>query len=96
MPDHRTHRRVERLLLGREFPWVHREKDALYPILGPRHRIYGHDFLFDLLLFLRSGDPRVLASALLHDALDMFLRSSGQKKKRWKAWKGHTRSSKGR
>lgn len=68
MPSHRVHRLIDRMLLGREYPSVHRFLDEPYRILGPRHRILRHDLL--TILALASQDPVLGVSALLHVLTD--------------------------
>ena len=65
---HRAHRLLDRLVLGREFPDVHRWMDAPYRWLGPRHRLLRHSVAEVLLKY--RGDPYRLASALLHIVAD--------------------------
>ena len=69
MPGHREHRRIDRAVLGREYPHVHRLKDRAYKVLGRRHRIVGHDPLFNLLIGCVFG-PDAFLSACLHDLAD--------------------------
>ena len=78
MPSHREHHKLDRLAFGREFPLVHRIKDAPYRILGKRHRIVGHDHLTNLFLGLvgayKTGSAREglnwFLSGELHDLAD--------------------------
>ncbi|MFQ6064224.1 MAG: hypothetical protein ACE5L6_01995 [Candidatus Bathyarchaeia archaeon] len=71
MPRHKTHRKVDRLVLGREYEWVHKLLDTAAPALGPSHRKVGHDQESAGLIFLLSrGDLKALISAELHIALD--------------------------
>jgi len=68
LPSHRVHRVVDRMLLGRECPSVHRFLDEPYKLLGSRHRILRHDLL--TILALAAQDPVLGASALLHVLTD--------------------------
>jgi len=68
VPRHKVHCAVDRLALGRAYPDVHRWIDEPYRWLGPRHRILRHDLLSVTLRYGR--DPRRLAAAVLHLALD--------------------------
>jgi len=68
MPRHRIHRLIDRAVLGREYPDVHRWMDEPYKILGKRHRVLRHSPLEVILRFYPDTD-RVI-SGLLHIALD--------------------------
>jgi len=85
MPDHRTHRRIDKAFLGKEYPDVHKWMDEPYKWLGPRHRILRHD-PFSILLKYRN-DPNRLTAALLHLLADKgisALKRSKRKKRRKK------------
>ena len=68
MPRHKVHRLIDRIFLGREYPDIHRWMDEPYKRLGPRHRMLRHDLLSCIIV--SRGDPRRLASAILHLLLD--------------------------
>lgn len=69
MPDHRTHRIFERMILGKEFPDVDKTMDALAE-LGPRHRdLPPHD---PMSLMMFANDPEKLRAAYLHYIVDKF------------------------
>ena len=69
MPSHAVHRWLDRLVLGKAYPEVHRLMDApAFVIKGRRHRELFHDPVQLVLLF--GDDPEKLASALLHVWLD--------------------------
>ena len=71
MPRHKVHRRLDRLILGREMPHVHLMKDWPYRVLGPRHRIVGHDMFTNILIGLLYGRDAFI-SAVLHDIADKY------------------------
>lgn len=79
--SHRAHRMVDRMILGREYPEVHRVKDLAFTTLGKYHRSIhhirfgadppeklAHNLLDNIILF--GNNPGKLVSALLHDAVD--------------------------
>ena len=88
---HRDHRRIDRLVLGEERPFVHRFADAPYPVLGRRHRVVGHDVATGISIVALTGDPRDFVSHLLHVAADAAesrrlmrkRRRRGKKRRRW-------------
>ena len=89
MPSHEEHRRITKLLLGKEYPEVHSHKDAPVKKLGSRHRILRHDPLTNLALAAKSGDPGAFVAGALHDvtdavdsAMNLAKRNTNPKKKR--------------
>lgn len=83
MPTHKVHRFFEKLILGKEYPWVHRLLDHPFGLnLGIQHRKYfGHDILSILILYYLSGyNDDVLKSALLHNILDRMIKYEESKK----------------
>lgn len=69
MPTREVHRKVDRLILGEEFPEVHRIKDLPAKFLGAKHRRLFHDVDTAVLLGAIYG-PKAFLSALLHDLAD--------------------------
>jgi len=69
MPSHRVHRALDRLVLGRELPFVHRFKDKPFKVLGRRHRVVFHDPATNIILGLLFG-PEAMVSGFLHDLAD--------------------------
>jgi len=67
MPKHKIHRLIDRIVLGREYPHVHRWMDEPYKILGKKHRILRHD---PITLFLKYGPSPEFISGLLHIMAD--------------------------
>lgn len=86
MPDHRVHRFIDRAVLGREYPWVHRFMDKPYRLLGPRHRILFHDA--GTVVLLMAVDPGAGLSALLHIVADHALpsRRAGRRRHVMRRW----------
>ena len=68
MPTHRVHRLIDKLLLKREYPDVHRWVDEPYRWLGPRHRVLRHSPIEVVIKYW--GDPARMASGLLHILAD--------------------------
>lgn len=67
MPDHETHRRIDRALTGKEYDWIHKLMDQAAPYLAGHHRRVGHDQETVLAVFLRSGgDLGAVISAEAH------------------------------
>ena len=82
---HKDHRAIDKLVLGREFPGVHRWMDKPAYRYGPGHRRFRHDMRAVVLMALREKDPRAGVSALLHIGADLaptemrkILRRSGK------------------
>ena len=68
MPDHRTHRFIDRIFLGREREDVHSWMDAPYKQLGPKHRVLRHD---PISLFAKyHDDPEGFFAGMLHILTD--------------------------
>jgi len=64
MPDHKIHRLIDKLLLGKEYPYVHKFADL---ILGKGHREkWGHKPSHILLTYLLTNDIDALISHILH------------------------------
>jgi len=82
MPSHYEHKRIDRLLTGREYPEVHKLLDIAHPFLGPHHRQVGHDQEAVAIAFLLSGgDLGALVSAEAHiivDQQDTFIKKTVQ------------------
>jgi hypothetical protein len=78
MPSHKTHRKVDRLVLREEFPEIHWFKDKPYKYLGPHHRKVRHDLATDMLIGALYG-PRGFLSALMHDAADFGMTAARRK-----------------
>lgn len=74
MPSHKVHRLIDKLILGKEYPQVHKFADA---ILGKGHRKkWGHDVFHVLLLYKitkninKKDRVNMLISHLMHIAVD--------------------------
>ncbi len=71
MPDAKTHAKINRLMLGKDYLWVSALMDKPAAYLGPSHRRVFHDQDTAFLIFLRSGgDVKALMAAELHIAAD--------------------------
>jgi hypothetical protein len=68
MPEHKIHRMIDRLFLGKEREDVHAWMDEPYKWLGPKHRILRHDPITLLLKYY--DDPEGFLAGLLHIATD--------------------------
>jgi len=66
MPSHEIHKRIDKLILGKEFPQVHEFLDKPAAWVKTGHRRFRHDE--DILgwVLLAKRDVRAAASALLH------------------------------
>jgi len=83
MPSHRVHRAIDRLVLGRELPHVHRFKDKPYKVLGRRHRVVFHDPDTNIILGLLFG-PEAMVSGFLHDLADQAESLARKRRRGWK------------
>jgi hypothetical protein len=70
LPSHRIHRMVERALLGREYPDVHRILDLPAYFVGKSHRRYLHDPLTAYLVGYALHGHRGGLASLLHIIVD--------------------------
>ena len=68
---HKDHRALDKIVLGQEFPKVHRWMDQPAYRCGPGHRRYRHDARAVVLMALVHRDPKAGAAALLHIAADL-------------------------
>jgi len=74
MPSHKVHLLIDRIVLGREYPHVHKWKDKPAARLGWAHRKERHNFWANLVLAILSRRPvEVFISATLHDLADRLL-----------------------
>ena len=80
LPNRKAHNFITKLLLGKDYNWVHALKDLPAGSLGFKHRCALHDHETALLLFLITKDPKVYFASILHDVLDKVC--SDLKKKR--------------
>ena len=87
MPSHEIHRKIDKLILGKEFREVHKILDEPVKWLGKRHRISRHDLAF---AFMRFGASEEFASACLHILTDF-----GVSKMRRKRYESKRRNRKG-
>lgn len=69
---HKEHRAIDKLVLGREYPDVHRFMDKPAYRMGPGHRRFRHDMRAVLYMALKHQDPRAGVSALLHIGADFI------------------------
>ena len=68
MPTHRIHRTIDKLLLGKKFPIVHRYADA---VLGRGHRKkWGHSIFHTALLYLLTKRKEYAISHMAHVLAD--------------------------
>ena len=79
MPSHRTHRMIDRLFLGKEYPHVHRWMDRPCKWLGPKHRVLRHSFEE---AFLKYGFSEEFLSACLHILADYGLSERRRRRRR--------------
>jgi len=72
MPDHRTHRAICRLLLGRSYSDVDKFLDSTYPISGRKHRQDWVHSVYGALIYaiLNDWDEKRFLAGLIHLMLD--------------------------
>jgi hypothetical protein len=66
---HKHHMLLDKAVLGKAMPEVHRFKDGPAKYLGKHHRRLFHDHLTNILLGMAYG-PEAFISGELHDLLD--------------------------
>ena len=80
MPSHEEHKKITRIITGKDYDWIHKMMDFAVPYLGPRHRIVGHDQETVALAFVLSGGDLGAAIAaeahILVDKQDTFIKKS--------------------
>lgn len=70
MPSHRMHRLIDRLLLNKGYPEVHKFADA---VLGKGHRKkWGHDKTAVALTYFLTRDIDAVISHVLHIKADEY------------------------
>ena len=68
MPSHRLHRKIDKLILGKPKPLVHRYADA---VLGKGHRrAWGHSIFHTALLYLLTKRKDYAISHMAHVLAD--------------------------
>ena len=74
MPDHRTHRAICRLLLGRSYPDVDKFLDSTYPISGRKHRQDWVHSIYGAMLYaiMNDFDEERLLAGLIHLMADQM------------------------
>jgi len=70
MPSHKVHRLIDRLVLGKEYDFVHKLMDLPALVLGEKHRVLFHDPATALLIAVATGDAKAGAACLLHQITD--------------------------
>ena len=79
MPSHRTHRILEKRLLGKTYPEVHRMLDSTTGISGSSHR---NDIVHNpLFIYLMTHDMGAFKAAVLHNMLDQHVTKIKRKAK---------------
>lgn len=68
MPSGDVHRYFTRKVLGKSYAEVHRIMDSAHKVLGPKHRVVGHDLL--TVAMFTAKNPKYGLAALTHLALD--------------------------
>jgi len=66
MPSHEIHRRIDKLILGKEFPQVHHFLDKPAAWVKTGHRRFRHSEDIIAWVLLAKRDVNAAASALLH------------------------------
>jgi len=70
LPNRKAHNFITKLLLGKDYNWIHELKDLPARSLGYKHRCALHDHETALLLLLVTRDPNAYFASILHDVLD--------------------------
>jgi hypothetical protein len=69
MPEHKIHMQLDKLVLGKSYPEVHRALDLLPMKLGLYHKLFHDESTAMMIGYLLDG-PSGALSALLHIWLD--------------------------
>jgi len=70
MPRHWVHRKINKLVLGKDYDFVNKFADL---ILGPHHRKkWGHDIKHVALTYFLTKDPKAALAHYLHIITDEF------------------------
>ena len=70
MPDHRTHRKLNRLVLGEDHDDVNKLLDFPWLVYRGRHRRLFHDKQTVAMIYALTRNERKAMAAALHIALD--------------------------
>jgi len=70
VPSRRIHSMVTRMLLGKDYEWLHCLIDFPSRWLGKRHRILMHSDVDPLITLVMTGDPDAALAHYLHIKLD--------------------------
>jgi len=72
LPDMRVHTYIDRWILGKSYPKIHKEMDRPFKRLGRRHRSMFHDSVSAIAIAQRlyPGDPVAVRAALHHIYFD--------------------------
>jgi len=81
LPRRRRHELGCRLLLGKPYSWVHRLKDSMWRVDGPKHRRWWHNRATNIAVALLLGDPKAFLAGELHDLMDRMQRDKRVKKR---------------
>jgi len=70
MPDHRTHRKLNRLILGADYDEINKLLDFPYVVYRGRHRRLFHDKETVAMVYALTRNEKKAMAAALHIALD--------------------------
>ena len=76
MPNHKTHRQIDKLILGKEFPKVHEflDKPAAWVKRGHRRFRHGEDII--AWVFLANRNAKAAMAAKLHLLADKEVKAN--------------------
>lgn len=78
MPDHFSHLNVDKILLGQQYPDVHKSLDSMQSLLQSNHREWFHDYSSILKIYEITEDIKAAWSAFYHIVLDNISDSVGK------------------
>ena len=82
MPSHRIHKKVNKMLLGKEHEDVNKLLDFPYAFLGPKHRVVLHDKKTPFIVLALTGDIEKALAAYIHIKTDeIFSKLSRRRRK---------------
>jgi len=79
IPAHRIHRRIDKLLFGREYPEVHRFLDSMASLGGKHRALPPHD-VWSLMIY--TQDPQRILSGIIHILTDSMESKAKAKRSR--------------
>jgi len=81
MPSRKIHRMIDRIILGKDYDWLHKLIDYPSVFLGPKHRILFHSPRDPIITYLLTNDLDAALSHYLHILTDKAVTKAKKKKK---------------